>query len=330
MRIQIAETGKSQQELSLDQLPLVLSGLGARIVDFQGSPFLENAGSRAFRASGGALVRPGERHRLRPGTVFFVDAVQIRVLDDAGASGSETVSAADETSRSDTVGVIPPTPDWGHGLVNAFEARLLFPGARLRAVELRDREEFVVGREDGEDDVYCAVDRESVSRLHARIAFDGRSFIVEDLGSTNGTFVMGERLLEGERRRLAPETVMRFGSVYALFVVIADADCKRIPAKIYEAAFRILIADGIISRRDLAAARGETYESVRDGLLSSGAVTADTWSRAFRRAVALDASTVSRSWLGADRRWRRTALGLLAVVLVLLILVAAGLYRLLR
>jgi pSer/pThr/pTyr-binding forkhead associated (FHA) protein len=39
------------------------------------------------------------------------------------------------------------------------------------------------------------------------------SLEVEDLGSTNGTFVNGQRLPPGERRRLRVEDVLRVGKV---------------------------------------------------------------------------------------------------------------------
>jgi diguanylate cyclase (GGDEF)-like protein len=45
---------------------------------------------------------------------------------------------------------------------------------------------FEIGRSSRSD---LPIDQESISRHHARITFDGQSHVVEDLGSTNGTFV---------------------------------------------------------------------------------------------------------------------------------------------
>ncbi|MBX3190224.1 MAG: GGDEF domain-containing protein [Labilithrix sp.] len=45
---------------------------------------------------------------------------------------------------------------------------------------------FEIGRSSRSD---LPIDQESISRHHARITFDGRSHVIEDLGSTNGTFV---------------------------------------------------------------------------------------------------------------------------------------------
>lgn len=45
---------------------------------------------------------------------------------------------------------------------------------------------FEIGRSSRAD---LGIDQESISRHHARITFDGERHIIEDLGSTNGTFV---------------------------------------------------------------------------------------------------------------------------------------------
>jgi diguanylate cyclase (GGDEF)-like protein len=45
---------------------------------------------------------------------------------------------------------------------------------------------FEIGRSSKAD---LPIDQESISRHHARITFDGKQHLIEDLGSTNGTFV---------------------------------------------------------------------------------------------------------------------------------------------
>ena len=54
-----------------------------------------------------------------------------------------------------------------------------------------DKNELVIGRDQGSDIVI--VDPE-VSRRHARLFQQGGSYVIEDLGSTNGTYVNGQRL----------------------------------------------------------------------------------------------------------------------------------------
>ena len=49
------------------------------------------------------------------------------------------------------------------------------------------------------------------SAMHARFEPRGNDVWVTDEGSTNGTFVNGVRLADGERRKLAPGDVVRVG-----------------------------------------------------------------------------------------------------------------------
>jgi diguanylate cyclase (GGDEF)-like protein len=55
----------------------------------------------------------------------------------------------------------------------------------------------------------------AVSRSHARISREGDAFVLHDLGSTNGTFLHGGRivranLVSGDRFQLGPRAVLRF------------------------------------------------------------------------------------------------------------------------
>src|SRR5262245_49335645 len=66
---------------------------------------------------------------------------------------------------------------------------------------LGDTKEIVVGRS---SDLDMVLVEDMVSRRHARIACNDQQIVIEDLGSTNGTFVNGEKikratLKEGDR-----------------------------------------------------------------------------------------------------------------------------------
>jgi len=65
-----------------------------------------------------------------------------------------------------------------------------------------------VGRD--ADNILVANDSQ-VSRHHAEIQFDGASWNLLDLQSTNGTFVNEQRIWPGQPRRLQPGDVVRFG-----------------------------------------------------------------------------------------------------------------------
>src|SRR6185295_15466322 len=60
---------------------------------------------------------------------------------------------------------------------------------------LEDNREIIVGRSSNLDMVLV---EEMVSRRHARIQLVGGSVNIDDLGSTNGTFVNGERVTHAE------------------------------------------------------------------------------------------------------------------------------------
>jgi two-component system cell cycle response regulator len=72
--------------------------------------------------------------------------------------------------------------------------------------------EAVIGR-DLEAQVH--IDDTSVSRQHARIVRQGTKFLLEDAGSTNGTFVGGRKiqkveLVSGDRIQIGPTLTLRF------------------------------------------------------------------------------------------------------------------------
>lgn len=102
--------------------------------------------------------------------------------------------------RSPTMGSRPST-DQGFAVLDQKPAQLRFSAGSvpqlLRVIEPLDSEdtsyplvpEMTLGRAAG-----CAVviDDTYVSQIHARVFADGDDYRVEDLGSTNGTFLNGD------------------------------------------------------------------------------------------------------------------------------------------
>ena len=66
-----------------------------------------------------------------------------------------------------------------------------------------DQEAIVIGRDEAEADVL--IDNPSVSRRHAQIRQEGSGWVVEDLGSSNGTFLAGDKIEGAERLALGDE-----------------------------------------------------------------------------------------------------------------------------
>src|SRR6185503_14231294 len=87
--------------------------------------------------------------------------------------------------------------------------------------------ETVVGREPGEG-VALPADR-CASRRHARVDAGGAVVHVTDLGSRNGTFVDGERIARGEKRRLVEGGVLRVGETLFVLRTAAEEEDGAVP-----------------------------------------------------------------------------------------------------
>jgi pSer/pThr/pTyr-binding forkhead associated (FHA) protein len=114
----------------------------------------------------------------------------------------------EEPARRNT----PPSPE------AAPLASLLFRSGDFKGRRLPIKVPVVnIGRGDYNDVV---ISDPSVSTMHAKLQRREAIWILTDLGSTNGTFVEGERL-SGEAP-LSPGTTLRFGDVTALFEPLDD------------------------------------------------------------------------------------------------------------
>lgn len=96
------------------------------------------------------------------------------------------------------------------------------PGTEFRLVH----DESTIGRWDADNGVFPDVDLDQhdsdakVSRRHARIVRDNGSYYIEDLGSTNGTYVnRGRRLLPGNAQPLSDGDELIVGKTFLRFQV---------------------------------------------------------------------------------------------------------------
>ena len=87
-------------------------------------------------------------------------------------------------------------------------------------------DESYIGRWDADNGVFPDVDLDAfdseakVSRRHARIIFKNESYMIEDLGSTNGTYVnRGRRLIPGTPQRLNDGDEIIVGKTFLRFYV---------------------------------------------------------------------------------------------------------------
>ncbi|MBI2913018.1 MAG: FHA domain-containing protein [Chloroflexi bacterium] len=81
-------------------------------------------------------------------------------------------------------------------------------------LDLRGHAVITIGRSAGND---VTLDYPAVSRNHARIFRADGGYVVEDVGSSNGTFLNGERVLPREPRPLRPGDTIRVGPIKFVF-----------------------------------------------------------------------------------------------------------------
>lgn len=119
-------------------------------------------------------------------------------------------------------GARPQPPQPGQGVARLVIER----GGRIGKEFAVAGGETNIGRWDADGGIFPDVDLDQddpeakVSRRHARIIREGSQFFIEDLGSTNGTFInRGRRLLPGNRHPLNNGDEIIVGKTFLKFIV---------------------------------------------------------------------------------------------------------------
>ena len=121
---------------------------------------------------------------------------------------------------------------------NSLEKREPTGGGNVRATLVIERgsavgaefnltvDESYIGRWDADNGIFPDVDLDAydseakVSRRHARILCNNGNYSIEDLGSTNGTYVnRGRRLIPGNPQRLADGDEIIVGKTFLRFYI---------------------------------------------------------------------------------------------------------------
>lgn len=126
----------------------------------------------------------------------------------SGRSGGSRNLPGSASGDSRRVRVVHPEP--GSALVPPVRARLVIQrGGKVGKEFLLYESDALIGRWDADGGIFPDVDLDQddpeakVSRRHARLLQVNNQFLIEDLGSTNGTFInRGPRLTAGIRQPL--------------------------------------------------------------------------------------------------------------------------------
>ena len=163
----------------------------------------------AVETNGGAAGDNGSAaHREAP----IVEVASAARLTTGGASLSRPASA---------------TPSPTESGLSAHARLTINRGSAAGKVFLLHEEEIYLGRWDADSGIFPDVDLDTddpeakISRRHARITRRGAQYFIEDLGSTNGTFInRGRRLLPGERQLLHDGDEIIVGKTFLRFQVV--------------------------------------------------------------------------------------------------------------
>jgi 3',5'-cyclic-nucleotide phosphodiesterase len=124
-------------------------------------------------------------------------------------------------------------PDQAGGGVSAYLELLGNRAAKPQLFPLHD--EIVIGR-DRQDalpsDQFVCIPQHTISRRHVRLRRRGAAWSVEDLHSSNGTFVNGERLLPGSWRELGDGDELALASTQLVFRSLVAPSAASMPTLI--------------------------------------------------------------------------------------------------
>lgn len=121
-----------------------------------------------------------------------------------------------------------PVPQRRSGNSGVAHARLIVERGEMPGTEFRlVNDESTIGRWDADNGIFPDVDLDAhdadakVSRRHARVLRNNGSYFIEDLGSTNGTYVnRGRRLLPGNAQSLSDGDEVIVGKTFLRFQVM--------------------------------------------------------------------------------------------------------------
>ena len=156
------------------------------------------------------IICPNCRHSNREG-LLFCEYCGVELTDDALMYTTEITASPDETNEHITYG--------SAHIGGATSLKFSFDDTGM-TILLRPKSSLTIGRRDETTnsipDVdlapYGAVER-GVSRQHGRLDVAEGTIMLTDTGSSNGTYLNGQRLLPNQPRILREGDEVRFGKL---------------------------------------------------------------------------------------------------------------------
>lgn len=231
IRVRLTVNGKVEREVDVDRELVIGRKAPADLVVGDTQVSTRHATLRADGArllvtdlgsTNGTRIDTGDR--LAANQTVALERGQKLII---GPAMIEIVAARSDVESSGTFGKSEKTVAVGAGAIQellvevarfkASHAAFVLGAEHTRRTVQVTEMEVVVGRDSAEAQV--VVPHQSVSSRHARLHFTGGKFLLEDLGSANGTFVSGARI--SGPTAIEPQTAVTFGTVDCLFVARA-------------------------------------------------------------------------------------------------------------
>jgi len=144
---------------------------------------------------------------------YFINGVKLFASFEDKGEDEREVSLDVTVPDMKVTGLIPGTVAAGAGQM-ACEVTLSFEAGGkqiVRTFDLGQGQRLSIGRT-GENDVL--IDDNSISKMHAALLLNKEgSLVLADTGSTNGTFIDGERIAYGKAYPIAPGQIVKLGNV---------------------------------------------------------------------------------------------------------------------
>jgi hypothetical protein len=200
--------------------------------NIEGSQYCDECGAAlpgARKAVGGGEERADGSPEEPAAAAAAAESLSERRRSEPAGVSSARHSQVVSPAHTSLVGTsAPPTHSPARAAEPTAHAKLVIHRGRSVGKEFPlNEDEAHIGRWDADGGIFPDVDLDSddpeakVSRRHARITRRAGQYYIEDLGSTNGTFVnRGRRLLPGDRQPLRDGDEVIVGKTFLRFQVL--------------------------------------------------------------------------------------------------------------